>query len=107
VLGPISTEADASLGHSSRCLYHTAAGVLHLSGPNVGREERTDAKQQFSKALKISHKYLYNRAVVSQMLVMMAPLQVCGLPESVEPKAQAWWLRLLPDAGAHDLHTVQ
>lgn len=83
VLGPISTEGDNSLGYNSRCLYHTAAGVLQLSGPNVGREERADAKQHFSRALKMAHKHLHNHQVVSQLLMMMAPLQV-RLPQLIE-----------------------
>lgn len=76
VLGPISTEGDTSLGYGSRCLYHTAAGLMQLSGPNVGSEERADAKQHFSRALKMAHKHLHNHQVVSQLLMMMAPLQV-------------------------------
>jgi hypothetical protein len=76
VLGPISTEGDPSLGYGSRCLYHTAAGLMQLSGPNVGSDERADAKQHFSRALKMAHKHLHNHQVVSQLLMMMAPLQV-------------------------------
>lgn len=76
VLGPISTEGDTSMGYGSRCLYHTAAGFLQLSAANVSSDERADAKQHFSRALKMAHKHLHNHQVVSQLLMMMAPLQV-------------------------------
>jgi hypothetical protein len=75
-MGLTTTEGDTSLGYGSRCLYHTAAGLLQLSGVNVGSEERADAKQHFSRALKMAHKHLHNHQVVSQLLMMMAPLQV-------------------------------
>lgn len=76
LLGPEATDADAGLGYASRSLRHIAAGLLQLTGPNVSSVERADAKQQFSKALKIAHSRMHNHQVVSQLLMLMAPLQV-------------------------------
>lgn len=76
VLGPISADSNTALAYGPRAAYHMAAGVVQLSGSHVSPDERADAKQHFSKALKIAHGRLHNHQVVSQLLMMMAPLQV-------------------------------
>lgn len=92
-MGVATTEGDTSLGYGSRCLYHSAAGLLQLSGVNVGSDERADAKQHFSRALKMAHKHLHNHQVVSQLLMMMAPLQVgqAGFGRQRLPLQAAVW----------------
>jgi hypothetical protein len=76
LIGEAPTESDADLGYGSRVLYHTVAGLLGLCGAAVTSDDRANAKQHFSRALKMAHKHLHNHQVVSQLLLVMAPLQV-------------------------------
>ena len=79
LLGPANPEADAGLGYGSRCLQHTVRGLLQLNEANLSSDGREDANQNFSKALKMVHGRLHNHQAVSQLLLLMAPLQVCEL----------------------------
>lgn len=76
LIGEVSIESDADLGYGSRVLQHTVAGLLGLCRAGVTSDDRANAKQHFSRALKMAHKHLHNHQVVSQLLLVMAPLQV-------------------------------
>lgn len=76
LLGELSSGVDSSLSYAERAVAHVAKGLLELAAPDGSQQDRSDAKQQLSKALKLAHGRLQNHQLVSQVLLFMTPLQV-------------------------------
>lgn len=76
LLGDLLNSVEADTGYAERAVAHIAGGLLQLSAAEASAEEKADAKQRLSKALKLAHGRLQNHQLVSQVLLFMTPLQV-------------------------------
>jgi hypothetical protein len=76
LLAALQDLPDGQLTYAERAVIHIAGGLLQLAAEGSTVEERAEAKQLLSKALKLAHKRLTNHEVVSQVLLLMTPLQV-------------------------------
>ena len=80
LLSDLISNAESLTGYAERAVAHIAAGLLQLSAAETSADETSEAKNRLSKALKLAHGRLQNYQMVSQVLLFMAPLQVCGKP---------------------------
>lgn len=64
------------LTYAERAVIQVAGGLLKQAAKKPTVEELAEAKQLLSQALKLAHKRLTNHEVVSQVLLLMTPLQV-------------------------------
>lgn len=76
LLGDLLSSVESDMGYAERAVAHIAGGLLQLSAVETSAEEKADAKQRLSKALKLAHGRLQNHQLVSQVLLFMTPLQV-------------------------------
>lgn len=79
LLAPLAAMPESDLGYAARAVSHIAGGLLQLAAAAPSADERADAKQRLSKALKLAHGRLQNHQLVSQILLFMAPLQVSAV----------------------------